>query len=238
MVNRRFADRFWPGESALGKIVQTAGEDREVIGVVETGKYRSLGEEPTEFMYLPQRELFRSGMILVARTPDNPQAVLQSVRETVRGIDPNMPLYDVRTMEDHMGIALLPARLGGSVLGIFGFLGLALAAVGIYGVMAYSVAQRQRELGIRVALGANRPRVVKLVLKEGLSLAVIGIGIGLLGAAGAAQAVKGMLYNVQAIDPLAFSAVPLMLMLVAATAVYLPARRAARVEPMRVLKVD
>ena len=238
IINRRFAERFWPSESALGKIVQTAGEDREVIGVVETGKYRSLGEDPTEFMYLPQRELFRSGLTLVVRTPSNPQAVLQGVRETVRGIDRNMPLFDVRTMEDHMGIALLPARLGGSVLGIFGVLGLLLAAVGIYGVMAYSVAQRQRELGIRVALGADRPEVVQLVLREGLTLALIGIALGLAGAAGAAQLVKGMLYNVRAIDPIAFGAVPLMLILVAAMAVYLPARRAARVEPMRVLKVD
>ena len=238
IVNRRFAERFWPNESALGKIVQTAGEDRTVVGVVETGKYRSLGEEPTEFMYLPERELFRPGLTLVVRTPSSPEAVLQGVRETVRGIDTNMPLFDVRTMEDHMGIALLPARLGGAVLGIFGFLGLALAAVGIYGVMAYSVAQRQRELGIRVALGADRPRVVQLVLREGLALAVVGIVLGLAGAAGAAQLVKGMLYNVRAIDPVSFAAVPMILVLVAAAAVYLPARRAARVEPMRVLKVD
>ncbi len=238
IVNRRFADRFWPDSSALGKIVKTAGEDREVIGVVETGKYRSLGEEPTEFMYLSQRELFESGLTLLVRTPGNPQEVLQAVRKTVRGIDPNMPLFDMRTMEDHMGIALLPSRLGGAVLGIFGILGLVLAAVGIYGVMAYSVAQRQRELGIRVALGADRPKVVQLVLREGLTLALIGIVLGLAGAAGAAQLVKGMLYNVQAIDPVAFGTVPLVLILVAATAVYLPARRAARIEPMRVLKVD
>jgi predicted permease len=238
VVNRRFADRFWPNESALGKIVHTAGEDREVIGVVATGKYRSLGEEPTEFMYLPARELYQSGLTLLVRTPSNPQAVLQGVRETVRRLDPNLPLFDVRTMEDHMGIALLPSRLGGSVLGIFGLLGLTLAAVGIYGVMAYSVVQRQRELGIRVALGADRPRVIQLVLREGLTLAFIGIVLGLAGAAGAAQLVKGMIYNVRAIDPVAFGTVPLLLVLVAATAVYLPARRAARIEPMRVLKVD
>jgi predicted permease len=238
IVNRRFAERFWPESSALGKIVKTAGKDREVIGVVETGKYRSLGEEPTEFMYIPQRERFQSGMTLLVRTPGNPQAVLQAVRQTVRRIDSNLPLFDMRTMEDHMGIALLPSRLGGAVLGIFGILGLVLAAVGIYGVMAYSVAQRQRELGIRVALGADRPKVVQLVLREGLALALIGIVLGLAGAVGAAQLVKGMLYNVQAIDPIAFGTVPLVLIVVAATAVYLPARRASRIEPMRVLKVD
>jgi len=238
IVNRRFAERFWPGESALGKIVETAGEERQVVGVVETGKYRSLGEDPTEFMYLPQRELFRSGLTVMVRTPENPRAVLQSVRETVRGIDPNLPLFDVRTMEDHMGIALLPARLGGSVLGAFGVLGLLLAAVGIYGVMAYSVAQRQRELGIRVALGADRPTLVQLVLKEGLRLAAVGVVVGLALAVLAAQLLEGMLYNVSSIDPIAFGAVPLMLLFVAAVAVYVPARRASRVEPMRVLKVD
>ncbi len=238
IVNRRFADRFWPNESALGQVVETAGKERQVIGVVQTGKYRSLGEDPTEFMFLPERELFRSGRTLVVRTRSNPEAVLAKVRETVRGIDANLPLFDVRTMQDHMGIALLPARLGGSVLGIFGLLGLALAAVGIYGVMAYSVAQRQRELGIRVALGADRQRVVGLVLREGLKPACVGIALGLAGAAGASQMVKGMLYNVRAIDPVAFGGVPILLMAVAATAVYLPARRAARVEPMRVLKVD
>ena len=181
IVNRRFAERFWPNESAVGKIVRTARADRQVIGVVETGKYQSLGEEPTEFMFLPERELFDSGLTLVARTRSSPEAVLRAIRETVRGIDANLPLFDVRTMEDHMGIALLPARLGGSVLGIFGFLGLGLAAVGIYGVMAYSVAQRQRELGIRVALGANRHRVVQLVLREGLTLASVGVLLGLVG---------------------------------------------------------
>jgi predicted permease len=238
VVNRRFAERFWPNQSALGKIVRTAGKDRQVVGVVETGKYRTLGEDPTEFMFLPERELFRSGLTLVARTRSNPEEVLRRVRETVRSLDASLPLFDVRTMEDHMGIALMPARLGGAVLGIFGLLGLALAAVGIYGVMAYSVAQRQRELGIRVALGADRRRVVGLVLREGLKLAFVGIVLGLAGAAGASQLVKGMLYNVQAIDPVAFGFVPVLLMLVAATAVYVPARRAARVEPMRVLKID
>jgi macrolide transport system ATP-binding/permease protein len=238
IVNRRFAERFWPGESALGKVVRTAGQDRTVIGVTETGKYRSLGEAPSEFMYLPQRERFVSGMTLVVRTAGDPQAVLGRIRSLVRELDPDLPLFDVRTMEDHMGFALLPARLGGTVLGIFGLLGLSLAAVGIYGVMAYSVARRRRELGIRVALGADRPRVLKLVLGEGMRLVVVGVAVGLLAAAGAAQLVKGLLYNVSALDPLAFAGVPLLLVVVAALAVYLPARRAASVDPMQALKVE
>jgi ABC-type antimicrobial peptide transport system permease subunit len=189
-------------------------------------------------MLLPQRELFESGMYVVARTAGDPQAVLRRIRELVRAADPDLPLFDVRTMEDHMGIALLPARLGGSVLGLFGVLGLLLAAVGIYGVMAYSVAQRSRELGIRVALGADRGSVLKLVLGEGLRLTAVGTVLGLLGAAGAARLVQGMLYNVSALDPVAFVGVPMLLVGVATLAVYVPARRAARLEPMRVLKSE
>lgn len=238
VVNQRIADRFWPGQSAIGRTIQTAGKDREIIGVVETGKYRSLGEEPTEFMFLPQREQYRSNMTLVARTRGDANAALSGIREIVRDADPEMPVFDVRTMQDHMGIALLPARLGGSVLGIFGLLGLTLAAVGIYGVMAYSVAQRKRELGIRVALGADKARVLRLVLGEGMRLAVIGTVIGLVAAAGAARLVRGLLYDVNALDPVAFTGVPLLLVGVALLAVWIPARRAARTEPMRALKSD
>lgn len=238
IVNRHFADRFWPGESALGKTVSTIGEDRTVVGVVETGKYGSLGEEPHAFMYVPNREVFDSGMTLLARTRGNPEEVIQGIRTIVREMDPNMPVYDVRTMEDHLGIALLPARLGGEVLGVFGLLGLLLAAVGVYGVMAYSVAQRTRELGIRVAVGADTSSVLALVLKDGMRLALVGTVIGLVGAAGAAQLIQGLLYNTGALDPVAFVGVPLVLLAVAALAVYLPARRAASVDPIKALKVE
>jgi len=238
IINKRMADHFWPGQSALGKIVTTAGEDREVIGVVATGKVKSLGEAPTEMMYLPQRELFSSAMIVLARTSGDPRIAMRRIQEVVRGQDPDLPVFDVRTMEEHMGTALLPARLAGSVLGLFGLLGLVLAAVGIYGVMAYSVAQRKREMGIRVALGADRGNVLGLVLREGMRLAVIGTVIGMAGAAGAARLVQGLLYNVSAFDPFAFAGVPLILVGVAALAVYIPARKAAGLEPMRVLKTD
>lgn len=238
IVNRAFAERFWPGASAVGRVVRTAGAAREVVGVVETGKYQSLGEAPRAFMFLPQRQAYAAGITLVARTPTDPQVALQRIRDIVRAVDPDMPVFDVRSMEDHMGVALLPARLGGSVLGIFGLLGLGLAAVGIYGVMAYSVAQRKRELGIRVALGADRGRVVGMVVREGLRLAVLGTVIGLVGAALSARLVSGMLYNVRSIDPVAFLGVPTLLVLVAALAVYLPARRAAAADPMRALKAE
>jgi ABC-type antimicrobial peptide transport system permease subunit len=189
-------------------------------------------------MYLPQREQFVTGMTLVARTRSEPRSVLAAIREKVREIDPEMPLFDARTMEDHMGIALMPARLGGSVLGLFGALGLALAAVGIYGVTAHSVARRRRELGIRVAMGADRSSVLRLVLGEGMRLAALGAAIGLAGALGAARLVSGLLYGVSALDPVAFVAVPLVLVSVALLAVWLPARRAAGADPMRALRAE
>ncbi len=238
VVNQRFADRFWPGQSALGKIVETAGAEREVVGVVETGKYNSLGEAPAEFMYISHHERFNADMTVVARAPVDPRGALQVIQRAVRQIDPDMPLYDVRTMDDHMGVALLPARLGGSVLGLFGVLGLTLAAVGIYGVMAYSVSQRRRELGIRIALGADREQVMRLVLNEGMRLALVGTAIGLVGALATARLLRGLLYDVAPVDPIAFTTVPLILIGVSALAVYLPARRAARSDPMRALKAE
>jgi predicted permease len=238
IVNQRLADHFWPHESALGKTVNTAGKDRQVIGVVETGKYQSLGEAPRPFMYLPERERFQTGMTIVARVKGDPQVVMRRIRGIVRAQDPNLPVFDVRTMEQHMGFVLMPARVGGSVLGLFGLLGLVLAAVGVYGVMAYSVAQRKRELGIRVALGADRGTVIGMVVRDGLKLTLLGAIIGLVGAAEAAKLLKGLLYGVSTLDPVAFTVVPLVLVAVATLAVYLPARRAARVDPMRVLKSE
>jgi ABC-type antimicrobial peptide transport system permease subunit len=141
-------------------------------------------------------------------------------------------------MEDHMGIALLPARLGGTVLGLFGLLGLTLAAVGIYGVTAYSVASRKRELGIRVAMGADRSSVLRMVLGEGLRTTALGVALGLAAALGAAQLVKGLLYDTSSFDPVAFVGVPVVLAAVALLAVYLPARRAAGAEPMRALRAE
>src|SRR5690606_16625832 len=204
----------------------------------ETGKYRSLGEEPSDFLYLPHRELFDAGMTLVARTAGDPGPALARIRAAVREADPALPLYDVRTMEDHMGVALFPARLAGSVLGAFGLLGLLLAAIGVYGVMAYSVAQRRRELGIRVALGADGGGLLRLVVGEGMRLALAGTAVGLVGAFALSRLVRGLLYGVSASDPVAFLAVPALLLAVAAFAVWLPARRAASVEPMRALRYE
>jgi predicted permease len=238
VVNEAFANRFWPGIPAVGKRVEANGSSREVIGVVETGKYKNLGEEPTEFIYLPHRDQMTFNITLVARTSSEPLHALGRIREIVHGLDPQLPLHEVRTMADNVAVAMLPARLNVYVLGVFGALGLFLAAVGIYGVLAHSVSRRTREIGIRVAIGADKGTIEKLFLREGLCLTLLGIVLGLLGAVLMSRLMEDLLYGVDALDPVVFYAVPSVLVATATLAVWLPARRAASVEPVITLKTE
>jgi len=238
IVNQHFAERFWPGESALGKQVNVAGMERTVVGVVPTGKYSSLGEAPLDFQYFPRAQAWGAGAYLHVRAAGDPEALIQPLRDMVRGLDPNLPIFDVKTMTNHLGIALMPARLAGIALGAFGILGLILASVGIYGVMAYSVAQRTREIGIRVAIGADQGIVTGMVIRQGLRLVAVGGILGLLGALGASQVIKSLLISRQGLDPVSFLSVPVILAGVALVATYLPARKAASVDPVRALKYE
>jgi len=236
IVNEKFADRFWPGENPIGKIVQTGGEDRVVVGVVKNGKYFSLGEEPRDFMYFAQPQVWSYPMTIHIRTAGDPAALAPLVRREVERLDPSMPVADLRTMTDQLGVALFPARLGGITLGIFGILGMILAAVGVYSVMAYSVTQRTREIGIRVALGAKWGQVVGMVVRKGMLLVGVGVGLGLAAAFGASRFMAGLLYGVSAMDPLTFIGVPGVLCAVALLASFIPAQRAASVDPMMTLR--
>ena len=238
VVNARFAERFWPDQDPIGRTVRTSGRDFTVIGVVPTGKYGRLGEAPTEFMYFAQEQMYLPGMNLIVRTTGDPTALMPVLRAEVRALDPNLPVANLRTMESHLGIALLPARITGAALGVFGLLGLVLASVGMYGVMAYSVAQRTREIGIRMAIGAAAKDVVQLVMRQGLTLVVIGLVIGLVGALGASRLLRSVLYGEQTFDLITFTLVPLVLFGVAALATWIPARRAARVDPAITLRAD
>ena len=238
VVNRRFAERFWPGQDAVGRPVRTAGRDHTVIGVVPTGKYQSLGEEPTPFMYLAQAQHWRAGVAVFVRTAGDPSAVAATLRTEVAALDPNLPLANARTMNSHLGIALLPARLVGGVLGVFGFLALGLASVGIYGVVAYSVAQRTREIGIRMALGAAASDAVLLVMRQGLAPVLLGTALGMAGALAASRLIRGVLYGGSGLDPVTFAAVPLALIGVAMLATWIPARRAASVDPTLALRQE
>jgi putative ABC transport system permease protein len=238
IVNQKFADRFWPGQSPIGRTVRLGDRDHTVIGLVPTGKYRRLGEDPTAFMYLAQAQHWLAGMTLHIRTTGNPERIIPSLRSEVAALDATLPLSNVQSMNNHLGIALLPARLTGGVLGVFGILGLILAAVGIYGVMSYSVAQRRREIGIRMAVGAATGMVVSLVMRQGLTLVVVGTAIGLAGAIGAARLIRGILYGGSAVDPVTFVLVPVVLVGVATLAIWIPARRASAVDPVIALRQE
>ncbi|MFC1639742.1 ABC transporter permease, partial [Gemmatimonadota bacterium] len=238
IVNQQFANRFWPGEDVIGRTVRTGGEDREVVGVVPTGKYFSLGEEPSDFMYLAHAQDWSFPMTAHIRTTGDPNALAPLVREEVQRLDASMPIADLRTMTNTLGVSLFPARLGGAALGIFGILGMILAAVGIYSVMAYSVSQRVHEIGIRVALGAASGNVVGMVMKNGMATVGIGVLLGASIAVGTSRLMENMIYGVSAIDPVTFVGIPGMLCVVALLATYLPARRAASVDPMRALRSE
>jgi predicted permease len=238
VVNQRFVDHFWPGEDPLGRVVHTAGADHVVIGVVPTGKYVRLGEDPTPFIYFSLAQHFSSERVIQVRTVGDPAAFMPTLRSEIAALDPTMPLSDVRTMEAHLGIALLPARLTGTVLGIFGLLGLGLAAIGIYGVMAYAVAQRTREIGIRMAIGAGRGDVVRLLMRQGLGLVAAGLGIGLALAIGAAKLASSQLYGSGGFDIVTFAVVPLVLIAVAALAIWIPSRKASGLDPVDALRME
>ncbi|MFY9609329.1 MAG: ABC transporter permease [Blastocatellia bacterium] len=246
MINEAFARRYWPGQDPIGKRIQrgvgrSGSNDSPylaVVGVVKDGKYATLGEEATPFFYLNLAQDYLSAPTLIVRTRGNPFDCLPAVRNEVAALDKNLPLYDVKTMREHLGLALLPARLAGSVLGVFGLVALLLAASGIYGVMAYAVAQRTREIGIRMALGARAVDVLKLVVRQGMTLVVIGVVIGLTGAFFLTRLLESFLFGVTSTDPATFAAIALLLVAVALAACFVPARRATRVDPMVALRYE
>lgn len=238
IVNETAARRFWPGESPLGKRLRfKEGEPwREVVGVAADGKYRTLGEEPRPFIYRSFRQDYSSFVTLaVAGTADEAD-LLRAVRHEVETLDPDVPLFDIRTVSEHLSIMLFPARLGAWLLAAFGALGLVLASVGLYGVVAYAVSQRTREVGIRRAIGAQNGDVLRLIVREGMALVAVGSAVGLAVALVAARGLGSLLYGVHPADPVTFVAVPLLLAGVALLANLLPARRATAIDPMEALR--
>jgi macrolide transport system ATP-binding/permease protein len=241
IVNETFARRFFPGRDAIGRRFNFSGPDKpywEIIGVAADGKYNSLSEDPKAAFYRPLLRDYSTSATLVARTFGGPQAALAALRSELERLDPTLPLYNVQTMSEHMNVPLFPFRMAATVLGSFGILAIVLAAIGIYGVMSYVVAGRTREIGVRIALGAARRDVLLLIVRQGMTLAVIGLGIGLLIAFGVAQLLAKLLFGVSPADPLTFAGVCVLLGLVAALACYVPARRATRVDPLVALRYE
>jgi predicted permease len=238
VVNQQLARRFFGAASPIGRTIRSGRRDYSIVGVVPDGKYRTLGEDPRPYLYFPQAQMWESSMIVHVRTTGDPAALAPALRAEVAALDPDLPVSDLRTMNNHLGIALMPARIAGAVLGVFGGLGLLLAAVGMYGVMSYSVAQRRREIGIRVAVGAARSQVLSLVMRQGLRLVGLGTVFGLAGAIIGWRVIRGMLYGAGTFDAATFVGVPVVLIVVAAFAIWFPARRAAAVDPMVALQSE
>ncbi|HKP05104.1 MAG TPA: ABC transporter permease [Chthoniobacterales bacterium] len=241
VVNETFAKKFFPGQDPIGKRFNFSGPENpfwQIIGVCGDGKYNSLGEEPKAAVFRPQLRDYSTTVSLVVRTNRDTSSVLVTIQREMRSLDPTLPLYEVKTLKEHMRLPLFPARMAAGALGGFGVLALVLAAVGIYGVMSYVVAGRTREIGLRMALGARTGNVRGLILRQGMTLAVIGASIGLAIAFLATRLLKSVLYGVNAIDPTTFVGVTFLLGAVALLACWIPALRASRVDPMVALRAE
>ena len=244
VVNQAFARQYFGGGNAIGRRVWVGGQPSagdpawEIVGVARDGKYGSLGEEARPFFFMPLLQFYRPAVDLVVRARVDPLAVLPSIRRELAAIDPALPLFDVRTLEQHAGLALLPARLAGWLLAVVGSVALALAALGLFGSMAYAVTARTREIGVRMALGADRRSIFGLVVGEGLRLTGIGGLVGVAAALLLTRLLSGLLYGVSPTDPSTFGAALVVLALVAVAACYVPARRAMRADPMIALRHD
>ena len=240
IVSDAAARRLWPDESPLGKRLRTRGEDGpeyEVVGVAADAKVRSLGEDPQPFLYVPIRS-YAGMMHLVARAPSDPAAVVAALRRQVAEIDDDIAVFQSVTMEEHLSLMLFPYRMAAAVSAALGLLGLTLAGVGLYGVMSYGVAQRTREMGLRMALGANARDVVRLVVGEGMRVVVVGVIVGLALAFLATRLLSSVLFGINPSDPITFVVTPALLAGVALAASFLPARRATKVDPVRALRTE
>jgi len=241
VVNEAFARRFWPGQDPIGKRLRSGGSTgpwRMVVGVSRDVKGRSLAEAAPPTFYRSIQQAYNSSFTLHVRADGDPRALQQVLRRTFEELDPNLAFNNVRTMAEHMGAATFVQRIGAWLLSLFGALALVLAAVGLYGVLSYSVAQRTREIGVRVALGASRRNVLGLVVGRAMRLTAIGLGVGLLFAAGVGQLLRSQIFGVSPLDPVTFVVVILLLTAVAFLAAWLPARRAARVDPIVALQSE
>jgi macrolide transport system ATP-binding/permease protein len=241
IVNDVFAHRYWPGQDAIGKRVFRDGDGlppTEVVGVVETTPYGSLADTPEPVMYFPLAGQNEQALTLAVRTGVDPSAMILQLRSVVSALDRVVPVFAVQTLAQKKNGSLALQRMAATLIGGFGLLALLLAALGIYGVLAHSVSQRTREIGIRMALGAQLADVLNLVIRQGCSLVTIGIAMGLAGAFGATRLLRGFLYEVQPLDPLTFVAVVVILATVALFACWLPARRATKVDPIVALRYE
>jgi len=239
IVNEELARRYFGG-SALGKRLRFGSDPtfNEIVGVARNAKHRSLREAPLPVIYIPLSQEYRGGMTLMVRTAGNPAGVVGAVRNEMRTLNKDVPLFSVATMPERIGDQLATDRMMAVLLSVFGGGGLLLASIGIYGVMGYAVAQRTHEIGIRIALGAEQRDILKLIVGQGLVLILIGVSLGLALAFAATRVLQSVLFGVSASDPVTFGSVVMLLVGVALLACYLPARRATKVDPLVALRYE
>ncbi len=241
MVNKEFAETFWPGQFAIGQRL-LSGRDQEtpitIVGVVETGKYRNVREDPLPYIYIPLQQEYRTSVVLSVRTGDQVEALFPVVANVVHELRPGMPLVRTGTLQAHLGNSLSQERTTMNLVVALGVLALLVSAVGLYGLLAYSVATRRREIGIRNALGAQASTLVVMVLGQGMRLVVVGMVLGSLAALGLGRLLSAIVVGVGVTDPVIFGATAVLLLLVALAASYLPARRAMKVDPVSALRAE
>jgi len=239
VINETMAKRFWPDQDAIGKRFKFFGQNnfQNVVGIARDSKYNFIGEEPTPCIYQPTTQVYQPQLSLFIKAA-KPDAVLGTVRGEVQQLDRNLPLTGVFTLSEIFDQSLWAPRMGASLLAVFAGLSLVLAVIGIYGVMAYSVNQRTRELGIRMALGASRADVLRLVVVQGLRLTTIGVIVGLTASLAASRLIASLLYDVSPSDGVTFVVVPVLLAAAALAASYLPALRATRIDPIVALRYE
>ncbi|MFC1627685.1 ABC transporter permease [Gemmatimonadota bacterium] len=239
IVNETFAGRFWPGEDPIGKQFRTTYGERiyTIVGVAADGKYRTLGEDQSAFFYgaLLQRPISGNTVSFIVRTSAPESGLIPLIQQEVRALDPDMPLFDLKTVPAYKGVMLFIPRLVGSIASALGLVALILGSIGLYGIIAFEVSRRTREVGVRMALGAQKRDVLNMVLWSGLKLVLVGLLIGVPVAALAARGLTALLFGIDPLDPITFAGIPLILIGVTIAATMTPARRAARINPIDAL---
>jgi putative ABC transport system permease protein len=239
VINEALARRFFPDEDPIGKqIAIGGGGPRQIVGIAGSVRHDKLRRLPEVAVYVPYRQSPTIGVTLIARTARDPAALIPAMRAAVHSVDPELAVFGIRTLEDIRHQSTFQERYTALLLGAAALLAVLLAAVGIYGVMSYHVELRAREIGVRMALGARESDVLRLIVGQGMTLAIAGLAAGVLLALAVTRVLSSMLYSVSAADPATFAAVTLFLAAVALTANYVPARRAMRVDPLVALREE
>ncbi|MGH9882760.1 MAG: FtsX-like permease family protein, partial [Pyrinomonadaceae bacterium] len=243
IIDEEFARRHWPNEDALGKQIKPGTDGRSptitMVGIVGRVKMEGLNQDSNRVQgYFPFAQVPLGGMTVIIKGSSDPNQLVAAVRQQVKAVDPDQPIYNIRSMHDIRAESIAPERLNLTLLSIFAGIALVLALVGIYGVMSYSVTQRTHEIGIRMAIGAQPGDIFRMILGQGMTLALIGVGLGLVGAFVLTRLMTTMLFGVEPTDPATFALIAALLTTVALLACYLPGRRATKVNPVVSLRYE